>query len=63
MVEDGHRESARIFTFPTQAVRRRGGTRPTPGIVAATGPAAPKTYAGAWYHDVAIRDAESGPKK
>ena len=64
MAWDGHRETARIFTFPTQAVRRRIGAPRPPEMGAAKGASsAPKTYGGAWYHDVAIRDAEGDPKK
>lgn len=64
MIADGHRESARIFAFPTDAVRRRTSAQrgaelgPTKGRQATL-----KTYGGAWYHDSAIRDSEAEPKK
>jgi hypothetical protein len=61
MTTDGHRQSATIYQFPTDAVRRAAGRFHDAKLVPIiTPPQLPAVEFGSgWYHDEAIQDDQT----
>lgn len=60
MTTDGHRQSATIYQFPTDAVRRTAGHFGDAKLVPMITPQLPTVEFGSgWYHDEAIQDDQT----